>query len=473
MYIGDGKNSKWITFAATGIANLICAFSVNSMNLALPTLAELYGVDQGAVSWLALVYSLLPCCMLLFFGSLGDIFGYRRQFALGFALFGAVSFITPFFAKTLPMLIFFRCLQAVGYSMVVSLTQAIVSHSFPPEERGRALGVNTVFVSVGLAAGPTVGGLLLARFGWHSIFYFCLPFGILGAVMSLLVLPKDSEEKKDKTIDYGGALLFAGAAGCLAVALNFLDDWGFSLEFFGLLALSALSLTAFIFREKKAAMPLMPLSIFKNRTFSTANGASVLSYFVQQMVNYLAPFYLVSYLMMSSDKAGLVMLSLPMAMMLCAPVGGALSDKKGFAVPSVIGLGMISVTCILMGFLPQSNGEILTIIFLMLIGAGNGFSGSAINSAIFSGVTAEHTGVGSGMVATMRNLGQTLGVACASVLISIRNAVYVGGGASPEAAYLAAQRDTFLVGAFASAAAIVLILRLNAHNFSLAKEKMR
>lgn len=155
--MNENKNKKWMIFAVTSMANLIVSFSVNSLNLALPTLAKEFGVTQNNVSWLALVYSLIPCCALLIFGRTAELYGYKRQFKIGFLFFGAVCVAAPLLSIKLGMLIFFRCLQGIGYSIMVSITQAIVSRTFDLNERGKALGVNSVFISVGLAAGLLLG----------------------------------------------------------------------------------------------------------------------------------------------------------------------------------------------------------------------------------------------------------------------------------------------------------------------------
>ena len=148
-------------FAVTALANLVAPFSINSVNLALPLLAVEFNASQSAVSWLTLVYSLVPSCTLLFFGRLADIYGYRRQFFWGFVFFGLVSFLAPLVSTSLGVLIFFRCLQGLGYAVLISITQGILARTFDPSVRGRVLGTNAVFVSVGLASGPTIGGLIL------------------------------------------------------------------------------------------------------------------------------------------------------------------------------------------------------------------------------------------------------------------------------------------------------------------------
>jgi MFS family permease len=142
-----------MVFAVTGIANFGFSYTNNSLNLALPFLREQFGVTQSDVSWLPLVYTLVSCCLLLLFGNLGDIFGYRRQFQLGFSSFAVISVLAPPLSNSIAALIFFRALQGVSYSMVVSLTQAAVNRAFDPSERGKAIGINVVFVSAGMISG--------------------------------------------------------------------------------------------------------------------------------------------------------------------------------------------------------------------------------------------------------------------------------------------------------------------------------
>ncbi|WP_406541585.1 MFS transporter [Clostridium ljungdahlii] len=220
--IDEGKYKKWMIFAVTSMANLVVSFSINSLNLALPTLTKEFDVSQNSISWLALVYSLIPCCTLLIFGRTAELYGYKRQFKIGFLFFGAVCISAPLLSVNLEVLIFFRCLQGIGYSIMISITQAIVSRTFDSKERGKALGINSVFISIGMAAGPTIGGFLLTHSSWHAIFYFNVPFCILGFVATCLVMPDDRTEVSEcKSMDWLGAILFSMSIGAFSVGLNF------------------------------------------------------------------------------------------------------------------------------------------------------------------------------------------------------------------------------------------------------------
>lgn len=460
---------KWMIFAVTSMANLVVSFSVNSLNLALPTLAREFGATQNNVSWLALVYSLVPCCTLLIFGRTAELYGYKKQFRIGFLFFGLVCMLTPLLSVNLNMLIFFRCLQGIGYSIMISITQAIVSRTFDSSKRGKALGINAVFISIGLAAGPTIGGFLLTHFSWHAVFYFNLPFCILGFIFTCIVMPEDKKDcTKNRTMDWLGALLFSISIGSFSIGLNFSNKWGLhSVWFLGSMLLSILLLYLFVIHEKHTESPLMFLKLFNNRTFSFANIVCMLSYLVQQLITYLVPFYLIDILLMPSDASGLVMLASPLMMMVLSPIGGSLTDKRGTRFPSSIGLLFICVSCLIMSFLKETSSYTMVIFTLLIMGIGNGLSVSSINTAILNSAPRENAGVASGMLATMRNLGQTLGVAFSSVILTSRQLFYSHSVKfSSKSIYVLAQRDTYYFGIFILIAALFFVYLLPSHKTS-------
>jgi len=454
---------KWMVFAVTGMANLVTAFSINSLALALPYLQNEFGVRQSAVGWLAMVYSLVSCCTLLIFGRTAELYGYRRQFKAGFLFFGLICLAAPLLSKTIGVLILFRCLQGLGYSMMISITQAIVSRSFDESERGKALGVNSVFVSIGLAAGPTLGGFLLQFFSWRAMFYINIPFCLAGYWAARRFLPADAAGRASgRRMDTAGAVLFSLSVGAIVIGLNFCGVWGFaSAPFIACMLAGILGLAAFVKRETVIKSPLMDLSLFKSRAFSLANAVCLISYLVQQLITYTMPFYLINILLLSSNGAGLIMLASPLLMMFFSPVGGGLADKRGGRLPAGAGLALICAGCLIMSFMRETSAPAAVVAVLILAGTGSGLSVSSINSVIISSAPESHAGVASGMVATMRNLGQTLGVVCASMILTLRQPVYAN--LPGRGAYLFAQRDAYYFGVGALIAALILILFLPAN----------
>ena len=259
-------------------------------------------------------------------------------------------------------------------------------------------------------------------------------------------------------MDSVGGLFFMVFIGALSVGINFVDDWGMSWKIGTLFAISVAGLFLFILRERRAEHPLLPLYIFKNRTFTLANCTCLLSYLTQQLTTYLYPFFLADVMMMSAYHSGLIMLTAPVTMMLFSPVGGGLSDKKGTKLPAVLGLVLIIMSCLGTAFFHQGQSLFYVIVILILMGAGNGLSVSAINSAILGSVDTSMSGAASGTLATMRNIGNTLGIAIGSVMLTMRQTHYGNLALSHISVYLKAQRDIFLFGALAAALAICLIL---------------
>ena len=455
--------SKYLIFGVTGLATLVGAFSISSVNLALPTIAAEYQVSQSAISWLVLVFSLIPCCTLLFFGRLGDIYGYRRQFLFGFIFFGTVSLLIPLLAVDLRSLIFLRCLQGLGASMLISITQAIISRTFEVSERGKALGINAMLVSIGIASGPTIGGILIEHFNWRAIFLFNVPFCVIGFLVTLAVLKDDStkgviSQKKD----WVGSILFALSIGLLTIGFNFSNTWGW-LSGRSLICIlgGVCSLCLFIKYEARVEHPLMRLELFQNATFSLANLISVCCFLTLQMTSFLIPFFLINILLLQSDHSGIVMLVFPLTMLIVSPFGGGMADKYGTRYPAMSGLFIIGIGCVIMSLLTESSGIASVVGVLVLLGMGTGYSLPAINTAIMSSVSRDQAGVASGMVATVRNLGQTLGVTCGSIIVAMRQDVYLACSLiTLNDAYLKAARDALFFGTLVICLAFFLAYKI-------------
>jgi len=442
------------------MANLVVSFSINSLTLALPLLKNVFGVDQSTVSWLVVVYSLIPCCTLLILGRTAELFGYKRQFKIGFLFFGLVCLAAPLLSGNIGILIVFRCLQGLGYSIMISITQAIVSRSFGESERGKALGVNSIFVSIGLAAGPTVGGFLLTYFSWQALFYFNVPFCLLGFLAAWFILPDDTvDAAQNRRMDLTGVISLALSIGIIVIALNFISSPGFMpIPFLCCLITGAIGLIVFIWHELHAASPIMNLKLFRNRTFSLSNTICLTSYLVQQLITYLMPGYLINILLLRADTAGLMMLASPAFMLIFSPIGGSMADKKGTRLPAGLGIASIALGCLIMSFLNESSPFFIIIVVLLLVGTGNGLSVSSINASIIGSAPAESAGVASGMLATMRNLGQTLGVVFGTMILTVRQSAY--HNVAENKAYLFGQRDSYYFGIAVLAVSLVLVTLL-------------
>jgi MFS family permease len=308
----------------------------------------------------------------------------------------------------------------------------------------------------------------MAYFSWHSIFFFMVPFCSFGLLASILVLKHEAPRLgDDRRIDWGGSALFALAIGLLTTAISFSATWGFlSVKFIICLSTCVASFFFFVRWEDRTALPLVKLEFFKNPAFALANFSSVCLYTLVQMAIFIVPFFLIDILLVSESASGIVMLATPLAMMLTASTGGKLTDKYGSRRPAIIGLGVIVGGCMLMTAATVEAPLVIVVLAMLLLGVGQGLSVIAINAAIFAPVPKEYTGVASGLVATMRNLGNGLGVAFGSAIMVIRQNHYMSRGSSwgteilaDNQIYMLAQRDTFYFGTLVVLAAMLCMSR--------------
>ncbi len=421
------------------------------VNIAMPKITAYYQVSLGSVEWVVMVYLLLISSLLLTYGRLGDMYGHKPVYVSGFAIFtlgSALSSISP----TIGLLIASRAVQALGAGMMMAVVQAIIAAAFEPAERGKAIGINAMFVSLGLATGPTIGGFLTSYFGWQSIFAINIPIGIGATIWAWRVLPY--HRGKPQKFDVTGACSTFVALMTFLLALSHGEEWGWgSPAVLGLFAVSFCSFVLFLVIESRVEHPMIHLGLFKNRLFAGANLAAVFNYLSQYTVTFLMPFYLQDFLKMPANQAGLVMTAFPLVMMLTAPISGILSDRMGSRALTSVGMGITSLAALLLSMLYLTQNLLLVIFGLALVGMGTGLFLSPNNNAIMSSVPKNQMGIGSGMLATMRNLGQVLGIAVSGAVFSNRLAYYTGKlqavgydlQAIQHYSFVWAMRDTYLV----------------------------
>lgn len=431
------------------------------VNVALPTLVADLHAEFSTVEWVVLGYLLTLATLLLSIGRLGDMIGKKPIYVTGFAIFTLGSVLCGL-APTVYWLIGFRVLQAVGGAMILALGMAIVTESFPPNERGRALGLTGTMVSVGVVVGPTLGGLLIGALSWHWIFFVNLPVGIVGTLMALRFLPASRPKGHQRFDPLGAGVLFAGLLALLA-GLTTGGDRGFgSTTVLLLLAAAALLLTLFALIERRVSQPIIDLALFRNKLF-TVNLVSGLTTFVcMSGTIILIPFFLQGVLGYSAQRTGLLMATVPAAMGFVAPVSGALSDRLGPRPITVVGLASMVFGFYAMTTIHTQMGTMGYILRFLPVGLGMGIFQSPNNSAIMGSVPRARLGVASGLLTMTRTLGQTTGIAVMGAIWSSR-VFFHGGGVLPEgatsapaSAQVAGLHDTFslMIGLLAAGLAL-------------------
>ena len=399
------------------------------VNIALPTLTKVLGSDLHKVKWVVIIYLLVITCLLLPFGRLSDQYGRKRIFQMGFGIFTLGSILCGF-SPTLAWLLFSRAVQGVGASMLMSNGPAIITAAFPAGERGRALGTLSMVVSAGLVSGPSIGGMLITHLGWRSIFLVNIPIGLMGFFLVQKYVFWDRLVSETVNFDWIGAFLQ------MVLLISFISlvdppliSVSGSVPFFiprWLLGIVIIALGALFVRvETDAKAPLLDLSLLKIRTFWAANLASFLTFVSYSAVTVLTPFFLEEVLHFAPDRAGLYMTAIPLTIFVVAPVSGHLSDRLGSRGLSSVG-ALIGATGLFlmsgvfgMGLHPEvgSTGIILG---LCSIGLATGLFQSPNNNAIMCSIPPEKLGVGSALLATVRNLGLVSGTGLATKLFSWR-----------------------------------------------------
>ncbi|TCL60026.1 EmrB/QacA subfamily drug resistance transporter [Kineothrix alysoides] len=426
------------------------------VNVALPTMAKKLYISTEAISWVVSIYLLVIAGTILVFGRLGDIIGKTKIFNFGIIIFTMGSLICGI-AGSFPFLLFARVVQAIGAAGTMSASQGIITQVFPPQERGRALGINGTFVALGSLAGPPIGGFIVGSLEWNYIFLINVPIGIIVYLLSFRLLPK-STENSDEKLDVKGALLFAIAIVSLFGSLLIGEDYGYRHPYIiGGFILFVLSFVTFIIVENRTEAPLLQLKLFQNKLFSLSIFCGFISFIAINSLTIIQPFYLQNTLKFSPSFTGLIMMVFPVVLAVVAPLSGALSDKIGSEILTFIGLSINSVGLILMSTLTEHTSLYTMIIYIVIMSIGNGLFQSPNNSLILSNAPKNMLGIVGSVNALVRNLGMITGIAMAILILYGRMSNIIGYDVST---YIEGRDDAFIYGmkgAYMTAASVCAV----------------
>ncbi|HHV15457.1 MAG TPA: MFS transporter [Gelria sp.] len=398
--------AKWQVLIVICIGIFMSTLDGSILNIANPTIARSMSVSMQQVQWVVTAYMLVITATLLFFGKLGDQKGSSKIYTYGFLAFTIGSFFCSM-ASTLQFLVAARIFQAIGASMMMATGIGIVSNAFPAQERGKALGITGSVVGIGNMAGPSLGGLLVAKFSWPVIFLLNIPIGLIGFILATRYLPVDSTSGQMQ-FDLQGNLLFALAATLLLLGLSQSTSINYNLLFLGIIFF-----LLFLLVERKHPYPLLDFHLFYIKNFTYGNIMAFLSYATQTAAIFLLPFYMDRLLHLSPATSGLIMTITPVSMALTAPLAGNLSDKIG--APRLTSVAFVLMSCghIMLSTLSTNYDLPRIALGLFLLGIGTGSFGSPNNSSILGSIPKEKAGYAGGFIATVRNFGFALGIAAA------------------------------------------------------------
>jgi EmrB/QacA subfamily drug resistance transporter len=451
-----GIEAKWLVLAAVMLGAFMGPIDASIVNTVLPDITGYFKTDISIAQWVPTVYLLTISCLILLYGRLGDMVGYKKIFLAGLAFFVVASILCGS-SQSIWMLIAFRGIQGLAAGLLMAVGYAIITTAFPPFERGRAMGIYAISIAAGLGLGPTLGGLITQYLSWHYVFFINVPIGIAALIWGTRVIPK-STTKPGQKLDVAGALAALVFLSSLLLYANQGETWGWaSLRSLVLVGIMVVSGALFFWIEQTSAQPMLNLALYKNRRFTFASTSTLLSFMALYAVVFLTPFYLLFVLHFSILKVGLALIASPLATMFVAPLSGAMSDRFGTRAFAVLGMCIAALGLFLMSGLNASDNVWDVVWRLVIIGLGMGMFQSPNNSEIMGSVPPWHLGIASGIIAAMRNVGMVLGIAIAGAVLY--NLAPVTASAHPGS-FSPADIQEFLRGlhwAFISGAGIALI----------------
>ncbi len=446
---------KPLTLLAMCLGLFMPQIDTNAVNLALPSVQSSLHTDVGALQWIIDSYNLMFASLLVTGGTLGDLFGRKRLFLTGVVLFTLASLLCAL-APTLSWLVAGRVLQGVGAALELPGTLSILSVTFPdPQERTRAIAIWASVLGLSLALGPTVGAFLVDTFGWQSIFFLNLPIGLLTLAITFSAVG-ESSHPEGRHIDLPGQVLLALCLVTLTYAVieSQAKGWGSPL-ILGCLASAIVCLVGFVVVEQRTAGSMVPLDIFRQRTFSSALAIASMMTFGMYGLFFLLSLYLQSIKHNSPLLAGLQYLPLSITFVILSPFVGRLVNRFGPRWLMAIGMALMGCGLLLFTSLTTGTSYAFLIAVMALIGVGLACNTGPVMAVAVGSVPPARSGLASGLGNVARMLGATLGVA---VLGAILASHLTGNHTTGTTPFLTGLHTAFLVGGCIELAGSVLAI---------------
>lgn len=417
--------NRWLILFNIVMMTFMSCLDSSIVNVALPVMASKLNVNMASIEWVVTSYLIVISSTILIFGRLGDVKGKTTIFKFGIILFTIGSLMCGI-STSLFFLVVARALQAIGAAGTMSTSQGIITHVFPSNERGRALGISGTSVALGTMVGPPLGGFIVSVLSWKYIFLINVPIGLVTFFMATKILPKSQENIKEK-LDIKGAILFITAVVLIFSSLIHGQNVGYNNPLIVLrFVVGILAIVVFIVIEKRVKYPLLQLSIFENKLFSLSVFCGFISFVAISCPNIIQPFYLQKVMKLSPSVTGIIMIAFPLVLGIVAPISGYLSDKIGSELLTFWGLLFTSIGLFLMSTLDQYSSLWVLTLFIVIMSIGNGLFQSPNNSLVMSTVPKNKLGIAGSVNALVRNLGMVFGISLSTTLLYNRMSHKIG-----------------------------------------------
>ena len=452
------ENKKWWTLAAVAFGLFMIMLDNTVVNVALPSIERDLHMSISSLEWIVTAYALTFAAVMITGGKLADLYGRRLIFIVGLVVFTASSLACGL-APSAGFLIGARAVQGVGAALMNPATLSIITATFPPKQRGQAIGIWAGVSALALAIGPLIGGLIVDNINWNWIFYVNVPVGVLGIVVSRLVITESRDTSHEQSIDIPG--LLTSGFGLLALTYALIEGnkhgWT-SPEILGLFAVAAALLVGFVLVEHHQRLPMLDLSLFRIGAFAGANVVAMLVSLAMFGVFFFVSLYVQNILGFSPTKAGATFLPMTVLVILIAPIAGRFSDRIGSRWLMGAGMTLLGISLLLYQRITV-HSDFWTLLPAMVVGGvGMAMTMSPMTSAAMGAVPVDKAGVGSGVLNSFRQVGGSLGIALMGAIL----ASYISAPArSPQGAqqFVDGLHAALLVSAvIAFGAAVVAVL---------------
>jgi EmrB/QacA subfamily drug resistance transporter len=452
------ENRKWLTLAAVSFGLFMIMLDNTVVNVALPSIQRDLGADLSELEWIVIGYALTFASLMLVGGKVADAYGRRLIFVVGIVVFTVASLMCGL-ASSSEMLIGSRVLQGAGAALMNPATLSIIAATFPPRERGTAIGIWAGTSALALAIGPLVGGLITEHLDWSWIFFVNVPIGVLGIAASFAFID-ESRDETHASLDLPGLVTSAVGLFALTYGLIEANTYGWtSGRIVGSFALAVITLVAFVVIERRRRDPMLPLELFRNGTYTGANLVVLLVALAMFGVFFFVSLYMQNILGYSAVQAGAAFLPMTVLIILVAPIAGRASDRLGSRGLMTAGMSLLALQLVLFSQLGIDASFWNLLPALLIGGVGMSLTMTPSAAAATRGVPVDKAGVGAAVLNSARQVGGTMGVALMGAIV----AAEAGGERTPEAFMRGFERALLVAAGIAALGAVVAWVLVRPH----------
>jgi EmrB/QacA subfamily drug resistance transporter len=413
----EHEHYKWWALTCTSMGMLLATINSGTLIIALPDLERELHTSILALVWVILAYMIASTVLVLTAGRLSDLFGRKKAYVGGFVLFAAASLGAGFSADGTELIVW-RVVQGVGGAFLFANAAALVTDAFPKEELGLAMGTNTMVAAVGLVIGPVLGGLLV-ELSWHWVFWFNVPFGLLGGLWGALVLRELARRDTQRGYDIVGTVVYVvGLTGLVfGVSRGGISGWDDELVIVSLIA-AVILLPLFVWIEHRGRAPMLDLSIFRNRLFAAATGAAFINGLSRFALLFVFVFYFQGVKGDDPILAGVKLSPMALGMLVASPLAGIWADRRGSRALAAWGMVVSAGALAAMTTLGITTPYWQAALWLALVGIGSGMFNSPNTAAMMGTVPPQRRGIAAGARTMLQNTGAVLSIAFVLAIVT-------------------------------------------------------